>query len=241
MSVNGWVVRVLQTFLVFVALTLVALIIIALWFRKPSGSAGDPTSIAAVAAILGHPEIEEEFKAFDGNMTTQELKQRLKGKKYRLGDYLTATNTPRYGMIPVHPENEAEVPASANSGSDIPSAAAISRMKMSFTSPKNWKRSQMKFDIVFVGYLWGMLSAVIVYIGHINNMTVIHLFDGSTVGRRLLFAILGCLAASYWARLQRGTYSYQISQALQKGEWLILLPLFRCTNSCSLHGACLSQ
>jgi hypothetical protein len=99
----------------------------------------------------------------------------------------------------------------------------------------------MKFDIVFVGYLWGMLSAVIVYISHINNMTVIHLFDGSTVGRRLLFAILGCLAASYWARLQRGTYSYQISQALQKGEWLILLLLFRCTNSCSLHGACLSQ
>jgi hypothetical protein len=203
MSVNLWVGRVLQVLLGLVAVTIVVLI--ALWFKKPSGSTGDPTSIAAVATLMGHPEVERDFKEFDAEMSFKQLKERLQNKKYQLSTYQTPANTERYGIVPV--------PLDANDGpnanlviprSGLPSSAATSRMKMNFNFVTNWKSFQMRSDIIFTLYLFGILGATILYVSHVNNMTAIHLFDGSTVGRRLLFAILACFGASYWARLQRG-------------------------------------
>jgi len=202
MSVNVWVVRVLQVLLALVAITIVVLI--ALWFKKPSGSTGDPTSIAAVAMLMGHPEVERDFMEFDAEMSLKQLKESLQNKKYQLSTYQTPANTERYGIVPVpldadHAPNAD--PVLPRSG--LPSAAT-SRMRMSFNFATNWKNFQMGSDIIFTLYLFGILGATILYVSHVNNMTVIHLFDGSTVGRRLLFAILACLGASYWARLQRG-------------------------------------
>jgi hypothetical protein len=202
MSVNTPVIRILQVLLSIVAILIV--FIAALWFRKPSGCSGEPTSIAAIASIMGHPEVEQDFRNLNAEISTKELKEYLKEKKYKLGMYHTTTGAERYGIIPASADGSVTPGVGlAPREIDPDSPAAGVRFRFNFVS--GWKNLAMYTDGIFFCFLLGILSAAIAHFRDINNSKITKFFRGGSAGRRLLFAVLGCLAASGWTRLERGT------------------------------------
>ncbi|OCL13147.1 hypothetical protein AOQ84DRAFT_226305 [Glonium stellatum] len=200
MSVNSPIVRVLQTLLTLVAV--VTLAIIVLWFRKPSGCSGDPTSIAAVAQLMGHPEVVRDFQNLDAEMTEKELEVFLKDKRYKLDMYQTATGAQRYGIVPApldgRPTQEVlQIPH------DIDSSPRVIRNILA-----GWKSLATYADAIFVFFLLGLLSIVAAYVKGGANSRLTKLFETDSVGRRLFFAILACVAAAKWGRIQRDTQTF---------------------------------
>jgi hypothetical protein len=78
LSVNPAVVDIIITTLVVQVLTI--LYMIQQWWKKPGGFSADPTSIAGIAAFMGHPEVEQEFIQLPTEINSQGLKRRFKGK-----------------------------------------------------------------------------------------------------------------------------------------------------------------
>jgi hypothetical protein len=193
MTSNPWVIRTLQAFLSVTALVSVALI--AAWFKKPHGGSNDPTSIAAVAAITGHPEVLRDF-ACAAEMSTKDLKRALKGKKYKLGEYQNAQGTTRYGMIPAEEHESAH-----NLSSD--QATTVSK-RSRFGVGMGWKEFSLYADGIFVCYIIGLLAIVAVYLRDVDKSSLAKLFSGSSVGRRIVFALIGAIAAMNFSRIERG-------------------------------------
>src|SRR3569833_3181437 len=88
LSANPWVLDIVLTTLV--AQAIVVVYAAASWFKKPGGLVGDPTTIAGVAAVMGHPEVDALFAGMPGEMNRAELRQRLRGRRFRLGTYMLA-------------------------------------------------------------------------------------------------------------------------------------------------------
>jgi hypothetical protein len=202
-SVNTDITRTLQVLLSISAAVVASTAI--MWFHKPSGISGDPTSIAAVAAIMGHPDVAQDFKSLDPEIQTKELKKLLKDKKYKLGNYRLADGTEGHGIIPASEgdgtaQETRLVPRGIDSGSSISS----SRWRPSFIS--GWKESAMLIDILFFFFLVVILGVTAAYFKTVNRSGLAKVLEGKSIGRRLVFALLGSVAASNWARLGRGEF-----------------------------------
>jgi hypothetical protein len=196
MTANTWVIRLLQGFLSVTAA--VALALIALWFKKPHGASNDPTSIAAVAAIASHPDVVRDFSC-PVEATSNELKASLKGKKYQLDEYQTADGTVRYGMVPTSI-------ASADTQTDA--ATPPSKFRAMFNA--GWKTMALIRDVVYLFYLFAILAITAAYLRDIDRSPIAKMFQGSTVGRRIVFAILAAIASVYFGGIERGTKSFPL-------------------------------
>src|SRR5205085_1022053 len=81
-SINEWPLRLAQGLLGLVAImTGIAAL---KNFRKPSGVTADPTSIASTAAVMGHPEVTQDFLALGPEASKRQLENMLKDKQYQL-------------------------------------------------------------------------------------------------------------------------------------------------------------
>ncbi|KAI9774061.1 MAG: hypothetical protein M1840_005154 [Geoglossum simile] len=194
-SVRPGIILILQVLLGIAAVT-VAIAGIA-WFHKPSGCSGDPTSIAAVAAIMGHPDVEWDFEGLGADITMEELKELLKDRKYKLGHYRLANGTERYGITPASQGDGAELAPRGNLNTSIP------QRRWGFSFLRGWKNSALLIDGLFFCFLLGILGAITAYVKAVNNSSLAKVFEARTIGRRLLFALLGSLTASNWGRLGR--------------------------------------
>jgi hypothetical protein len=189
MMANTWVIRTLQGFLAVTAA--VSLALIAVWFKKPHGANNDPTSIAAVAAVASHPEIVRDFSC-PAEMTTDGLKKRIKNKKYSLAEYQTADGTMRYGMVPA-------VLLTASTPEQAEGAKARGGL---FNA--GWETKALFVDAIYLLYLFAILAITVEYLQDINKSPFANMFQGSTVGKRIIFAILASIASAHLSRLERG-------------------------------------
>jgi hypothetical protein len=193
MTTNTWVIRTLQGFLGVTAA--VALALIAMWFKKPHGATNDPTSIAAIAAIASHPDIVRDFSC-SAEMTTSELKKRVKKNKYILDEFQIANGTVRYGMVPLAPPN-GSVPEQEDT------AKTPSKLRAFFST--GWKTMAVYKDVVYILYLFAILGLTAAYLRDIDKSVLARMFEGSTVGKRLFFAVLASIASVYFSKMERGT------------------------------------
>ncbi|KAH0553187.1 hypothetical protein GP486_006635 [Trichoglossum hirsutum] len=201
MSVNTDITRTLQVLLSISAAVVATTAI--MWFHKPCGISGDPTSIAAIAAIMGHPDVAADFRTLDPEIKIEELKKLLKDKKYKLGYYRLSDGTERYGIIPASEGDGEEqegrpVPRGIDSGLPI----SQSRWKPSFIN--GWRDSVLLIDGLFFFFLVGILGTTAAYFKTVGNSNLAKVFESKSVARRVVFALLGSLAAFNWGRLGRG-------------------------------------
>lgn len=215
MTANTWVIRLLQGFLSVTAAVAVALM--ALWFKKPHGASNDPTSIAAVAAIASHPDILRDFSC-PAEATSEELRISLRGKRYQLGEYHSADGTLRYGMVPA-----------PTSSSDVQLVAAKTPTKFGSMFNASWKTSALTKDVIYLSYLLAILGITSAYLRDIEKSPIAKMFEHSSVGRRLVFAVLAAIASVYFSVLERG-----IMVSLHAAFWV--LTNSRHANSRSIHG-----
>jgi hypothetical protein len=200
LSVNTWVIRVTQGLLGLIA-GMTALTA-ANWMKKPSGCSAEPTSIASVASVMGHPQISQDFQLLNPETTKSELKAYLKTKRYKLDKYIAPSGAERYGIVPASEQEEQEnLLVDDQSERDI----ATPRSNDSrFGVVTMWKNISTYVDGAFLLFLVGVLAICASYVKDVNNSRLARLFESSTFGRRFVFTVIGSGVTNGWSRLQRG-------------------------------------
>jgi hypothetical protein len=200
LSANPWVLDVILTTLIIQVIAIS--FVMSRWWKKPGGLSADPTSIAGVAVVMGHPEVEEEFSRFPAEMNAQELSQRLRGKKFKLGTFDTDRGTVKYGIMPADEDKKKKKKDGF--------LAKLRNLWWKFRSSLAPLSNSLYFDAVFIILLLGLLGLSIAAVSHADNPQAIFpvtvAADGT--GMRILFALLGVIISSYWGRLFQGTFSH---------------------------------
>jgi hypothetical protein len=202
LSVNPAVVDIIITTLVVQVLTI--LYMIQQWWKKPGGFSADPTSIAGIAAFMGHPEVEQEFIQLPTEINSQGLKRRFKGKKFRLGQFATERGIVKYGIMPADDENKPK----KKDGFFTKLSIGWLKFQSRFTFLHNWKKNRFLFDALFVLLLLGLLGLVIDAVSRVHKTQVVFLATAaaSGTGWRIFTTMLGVIVSYYWGRLFRGMF-----------------------------------
>lgn len=175
-------------------------IMISQWWRKPSGLSVDPTSIAGVAVVMGHPKIDGDFQSIPADMKASELKRRLKGESYKLGTFMTATGMIKFGVMPAPVDPDQPLKKERGPG-------FFSKFKDRIPFVDNWRNNKLYFDALFLIFLLALLGLTCAALSHINKPQVVFLATAaaSGTGIRIFLAILGIIVSNYWGMLFRGT------------------------------------
>jgi hypothetical protein len=202
LSANPWVMDVILVILIIQVI--IILFVMSRWWKSPGGLSADPTSIAGVAVIMGHPEIEEEFGRFPAEMNTKELSQRLRGKKFKLGTFVTDRGTVKYGIMPADKDKDKK----KKDGFLTKLGNWWWKFRNSLFPLNNWRDNRLYFDAVFVTFLLALLGISIAAVSHVDNPQVIFpaTAPAEGTGMRIFFAILGVIVSVYWGRLFQGTF-----------------------------------
>jgi hypothetical protein len=86
----------------------------------------------------------------------------------------------------------------------IDNHAEIVPERSRFRLSMGWKEFSLYADGVFLCYLLALLAIVAVYLRDIDQSSFAKLFADSSVGRRIVFALIGAIAAMNFSRIERG-------------------------------------
>lgn len=216
LSVDPTVVRWLQGLLGFVAVMTLGLM---LWLaRTNTGLAHDPSSIAAVAALVHHPEVLEDFRSIRDEASLKEVRAILGEKKYILDDYRQSDGIWRYGIIPVQRaciDYEWADKQFAHTDQTRPSD---SKRRINIDT---W------WDGLFLLFLIGVLGVLVAYFKIGDNSGFNNFFNSNTFGPRFLMAALATIISMNWKRIEREVHAltpyYELSQSPSPAHSTILL------------------
>ncbi|KAB5581037.1 hypothetical protein GE09DRAFT_1051494 [Coniochaeta sp. 2T2.1] len=167
------------------------------WFQKPSGLSADPTTIAGVAAVMGHPEIEREFAGFPGEMSDAELKERIKERRFRLGMFMTEPGRMKFGIMPA-----GLVEAKSRGWFGKKKKKAIGgNGKIGWL--RDWKQNRLYTDLIFATFLLALLGLTAVALARVDRPQTVFLASAaaSGTGMKIFFAAMGIIVSFYWGRL----------------------------------------
>jgi hypothetical protein len=201
LSANPWVMNVIICALVIQAIAI--LFLISQWWRKPSSLSADPTSIAGVAVVMGHPKIEADFSNIPADMTAAELKQRFKDDKYKLGTFMTSSGVVKFGIMPREPQE-----GDKKDGSGFFSKLGALKEKIPFLD--SWANNKSYYDAVFLMLLLALLGLTCSALSRVDQPKIVFLATAaaSGTGMRIFFCVLGVIVSAYWGVLFRGMSSY---------------------------------
>lgn len=177
------------------------LVMLAQWWKKPNSVSADPTCIAGVAVVMGHPRIEEEFSNVPADLTVAELGRRLKGQKYKLGNFQTGSGIVKFGIMPVPAEEMAKEKEKKDG-----LFSKLGGLKERIPFINNWRNNRFYFDTLFAMLLLALLGLTCAALSRVDKTQVVFLATAaaSGTGMRIFFAVLGTIVSSYWGRLFRG-------------------------------------
>ncbi len=220
--VNQWV---LDVILVSLVVQVVVIIYsIGKWSKKPSGMRADPTTIAGVAVVMGHPAVERQFSGFPGDITEAQLKERLKDHEFKLGTYVTEAGVTKYGIMPAD-EEDAEGRRKKKGDRNAVMAffvgigAGLTSVKDRLSFLKG-RRGRLYFDCVFLMFLLALLGLTIAAVANVDRPQTVFLATAaaSGTGMKIFFAILGIAVSIYWGRLFRDAQTFTPYFPLRDGE-----------------------
>ncbi|KAH0538448.1 hypothetical protein FGG08_004946 [Glutinoglossum americanum] len=140
---------------------------------------------------MGHPEVENDFRGSGAEISAKELNEYFEEKKYKLGMYHNTTGRERYGVIPASADGGVTQEVGLTPREiDLDSSAA----RIQICEWMRESRDVYRRDLLLL--LLGTLVATIAHFRDVNNSRLTKFFKGRSVGRRLLFAVLCCLASS---------------------------------------------
>ncbi|KAF8851582.1 hypothetical protein BDZ45DRAFT_750541 [Acephala macrosclerotiorum] len=214
LSSNPWVINVIITTLIIQAVAI--LFMMSQWWKKPNSLSADPTSIAGVAVVMGHPTIESEFSNVPADLTTAELSRRLKGRKYKLGNFQTGSGIVKFGIMPVPPSEIAAKKAEKGPGF----FSKLGGLKEKIPFINDWRNNRFYFDAVFTMLLLALLGLTCAALSKVDQTKVVFLATAaaSGTGMRIFFAVLGTIVAGYWGRLFRDMQTFTPYIDLGRGD-----------------------
>ncbi|KAK3366766.1 hypothetical protein B0T24DRAFT_709096, partial [Lasiosphaeria ovina] len=218
-SVNRWVLDVLVVVCVVQLGALAGAV--AKWFQKPGGLAADPTTIAGVAVVMGHPEVERLFAALPGDASHQELKAALRGRRFRLGAFVTEAGVEKYGIMPVPEE---ELPKKKKGGPWVSVGERLAGVRERLALFESWQHSRLFVDMLFAALLLALLGLALAALASVDNPQSVFFAAELSAGgpggtaMKILFALLGVAVSAYWGRLFQDTQTFTPYFPLREGE-----------------------
>lgn len=156
----GWAVDlpILRTLMVLIGLIFVLTFIITwiMYRRRRTGVYADPSSIAAMNELLGHPEVMQELRGIDPLAADKEIQAILEESRYKLGFYDVTTGKEiipgveeqreqRYGLIKISSDF---APAALTSGNRV-SYGAVANPGMRNQDPARINRKRRLYQGIF--------------------------------------------------------------------------------------------
>lgn len=202
-SINEWPLRLAQGLLGLVAIATAMAAIRN--YRKPSGLTADPTSIAATASVMGHPKVTQDFLALGPEASKRQLKEMLKDKQYKLDTYIAPSGAERYGLVPVVKDGQKPEEPNLRSLENGQQPDQVSTRSDKFTLLIVWKAMSTYIDGLFLLFVIGVLAICASYVKNVGNSRLAKLFQYSSIGRRMVFTVIGLIVTHNWGRLLGGT------------------------------------
>ncbi len=198
-STTLWIIDVVLVTLVIQVIVIVYAV--AKWFKRPSGVSGDPTTIAGVTAVMGHPEIEALFAGMPGDISKKELKERLRGRRFRLGTYNMADGVTKYGLMPADGELEGKKESFMERFK-----GGLGNIGDRLSLSSSWQNNRAYIDLVFALIVLALLGLTVAAVANVDKPQKVFLASAASsgLGMRIFFAILGIIMSSYWGRLFQG-------------------------------------
>ena len=185
------VARTAQGFLAIVAV--ITLIILIMIYRSPSGIYADPSSIAAVASLMHHPDVLDDFQNLNTDASRKDMKKQLRNKQYRLEGYQRQDGAWRYGIVPVTP--------------NTPSIRSVRDLYPPATRSSYGLKERIQdtiLNVLFAVLLLGVLGIVIAYFKDGSGSGFNRFFNSNSFGPKFLMTSLGSVISINWKRLDCG-------------------------------------
>ena len=200
-SSNGWALTVLTTSLAVVVVSLVY--VVALWLRTPQSVTMKATSsIAAVASVMGHPEVERDFSNVPSELSNKGLIARLKDKKYTMGNFSVEELGTRFGIMPLilNLQDNKKKRRSVVERVGDNWTKLISSGKEEQTH-SDWMKKREYLDYGFAAIFFALLGLSIAAVAYVDDPRRIFRYTTRewTIGIRITFALLAIAVAKYWS------------------------------------------
>lgn len=177
LSADGTVIRILQGLLCFIAI--ITLAIMAMLYRSRTGIYSKPSSIAAIAALLHHPETLDGFRHLEDNISSEDKKKELGDKRYQMGTYQQQDGVWRYGIIPASQ-------TCSPGWTQIPLRKSPEPTKI---KKKETHYKSTALDIGLLLFVLGLLGVVIAYFMDVSNSGFNRFFNSDQFGPRFFMVI----------------------------------------------------
>ena len=217
LSVYPVAARVVQGILAFVAVLTFALAIAIL--QRKSGVYANPLSIAGHATLFQDQRLIEDFRRLNPFGSLKEIRNSLRGNRYRLGTYSEVDGSISYGMTLIHGNAmpvEEDYCTSSLRGKKYASVAvhpveeySTSVHKKPSSSPWLHPATVIAFALFVLG-----LEALIIYYNRVGGDTGFERFmDSEAFGVSFLFTAVGVIIKMYWNLLDDGKSTSTSSQS----------------------------
>ncbi|KAJ2901772.1 uncharacterized protein MKZ38_001392 [Zalerion maritima] len=190
------------------------------WFKKPSNITADPTTIAGVASVMGHPEVDREFGSYPADMSGKALAVALRGKRFKLGEWHPQSQgmvgggdaqTMRWGIVPITKAEQLRLKQKASPVDTVKGMLeawkGTKKVKNKSGSGKNqdgeaWLQAGMYVDMGMLVLVAALLGFTIFALSKVDRPQEIfpESLSGSEWGGRVMFALIGAAVAVYWGQ-----------------------------------------
>jgi hypothetical protein len=188
LSIDPGIARGIEGLLTFAAVMCLSLAVMIM--RTRSGIYSDPSSIASITSLVHHPEVVNDFRSFSAEASMKEVREFLKGKFYKLGDYQRQDGVWRYGIVPT-------VPTVQQSMSEKPPVTQKPRYR-------RWRILDLIADVIFGLVILALLGIVAGYYKDAKNDPFNNFFNSGKFGPSFALTATGSLMAMNWKRIERG-------------------------------------
>lgn len=147
--------------------------------------------------------------------------KRLRGRKFKLGDFVAAGGITKYGIMPVHLGIGAIDHAKDMVEQKETIWTKFGNLTIMLTSCipcfGSWRNNRFYFDLMFVMLLLALLGLTLAALSKVNKPEIVFLASATAngIGMRIIFSLLGVLVSTYWGRLFRGLSLISFTQHLR--------------------------
>ena len=212
--------RVVQGILAFVAILTCALAIAIL--QRKSGVFANPLSIAGIATLFQDQHLIEDFRRINLYANSKEIRNSLRGNRYRLGTYSSFDGNNNYGITLVYSNPLLDNNARRTSFGGKKYVSVAMNPIEEFPAQHEEKPSSRPWVhpaaiLSFALFVLGLIILIIFYYSVGTDLGFERFMSSDAFGVSFLFTAIGVILKMYWSLLDDGKpASLYIAKALQK-------------------------
>jgi hypothetical protein len=194
--------RTLQAVLGLIAVLIILTLLLNI--KRHSGVYSNPSSIAAVASLLHHPDTLEDFKEL-ADADDKEVDRVLSENRYRLAHYQAGYDGMKYGIVPVMKVEKHEVnnitKGTYSAVANPESGVQVLRHKRTFWQKHFWRTLG---DVTQGFMLLGLFGVLLGFYFDGSDSGFNRFFLSQKFGPKFVLVFAAGLIVTQWRRLERG-------------------------------------